>query len=146
MRTKLAPDLSDVVSYVAERYAVSKKDLLGRSRVPHLSEARAVAYYLARHDGHSFPRIGKFFCRDHTTVMAGVKTARRVIQREPTVAAMVSAFSASIESAACEQPLRMLCINQGENPIVDCAVSAATPVDCMHSNGVDSVRSQEAAE
>lgn len=44
-------------------------DVMGRSRLKRISNVRALAYLKFRQDGLTLPVIGRFFGRDHTTVM-----------------------------------------------------------------------------
>lgn len=61
--------LDRIAALVAERYRLSVKALRGPSRVRNVARARQVAMSVARAAGFSFPQIGAFFGRDHTTVM-----------------------------------------------------------------------------
>jgi chromosomal replication initiation ATPase DnaA len=54
---------------LCEDCGVCYNDVMGRSRFKRVSNVRAVAYLKFREDGLSLPTIGKFFGRDHTTVM-----------------------------------------------------------------------------
>jgi chromosomal replication initiation ATPase DnaA len=54
---------------LCEDCGVCYGDVMGRSRFKRVSNVRAVAYLKFREDGLSLPTIGKFFGRDHTTVM-----------------------------------------------------------------------------
>jgi chromosomal replication initiator protein len=69
-----APDpegspLERIAERVAERFRVPVKALRGPSRVRNVAWARQVAMSVARSAGFSFPQIGAFFGRDHSTVM-----------------------------------------------------------------------------
>jgi chromosomal replication initiation ATPase DnaA len=48
---------------------VCYEDVMGRSRLKRISNVRALAYLKFRQDGLTLPVIGRFFGRDHTTVM-----------------------------------------------------------------------------
>jgi chromosomal replication initiator protein len=61
--------LERIAERVAQRYRVPVKALRGTSRVRNVARARQVAMSVARQAGFSFPQIGAFFSRDHTTVM-----------------------------------------------------------------------------
>ena len=61
--------LERIAIQVAERYRVPVKALRGPSRVKNVAWARQVAMSVARAAGFSFPQIGAYFGRDHTTVM-----------------------------------------------------------------------------
>lgn len=61
--------LERIAARVAEHYRVPVKALRGPSRVRNVARARQVAMSVARAAGFSFPQIGGYFGRDHTTVM-----------------------------------------------------------------------------
>ena len=68
------PEISDIIREVANTYSVQISELLGRRKVRNLVRPRHVAMYLVRkHNGASFPVIGKHFHRDHTTVQHGYR-------------------------------------------------------------------------
>lgn len=54
---------------LCEDCGVCYGDVMGRSRKKPISNVRALAYLKFRHDGLTLPVIGRFFGRDHTTVM-----------------------------------------------------------------------------
>lgn len=54
---------------LCEDCGVCYEDVMGRSRLKRISDVRAVAYLKFRQDGLTLPVIGRFFGRDHTTVM-----------------------------------------------------------------------------
>ncbi len=59
----------DVVQEVATAFAVPVAQIMGRQRLRQLVQPRHVAMYLVRkHTGASFPEMGRYFKRDHTTI------------------------------------------------------------------------------
>lgn len=65
--------LLDIVSTVAAKHDVSLSEVMGRSRLQRFIFARQDAYWALRHEaGLSFPQIGRFFGRDHTTIIYGI--------------------------------------------------------------------------
>lgn len=54
---------------LCEDCGVCYEDVMGRSRLKRISNVRAAAYLKFRQDGLTLPVIGRFFGRDHTTVM-----------------------------------------------------------------------------
>ena len=63
-----------IVQQVAERHRVSVQHVLGQSRERRHSRARAEAMFLIRQTGRfSYPQIGRFFSRDHTSVIHAVR-------------------------------------------------------------------------
>ena len=74
----LVPDGADafgeVFAEVAKRHGLTVADLVGPSRLRQFAWPRQEAFYLAKmQTGASFPEIGRFARRDHTTVIHGVK-------------------------------------------------------------------------
>ncbi|GAB4188796.1 MAG: chromosomal replication initiator protein DnaA [Simkaniaceae bacterium] len=75
-----------IAKKVAETFGIPVKDLLGKSQSRECTLPRQIAMYLCRQLLEmSFPRIGAFFSRDHSTVITSVKqisdkVARREIQ------------------------------------------------------------------
>jgi len=65
---------TDVMEIVANYFGLSVDDLVCKSRVGALVEARSIAMYLCRRMTElSYPEIGKLFNRDHTTVLAAFR-------------------------------------------------------------------------
>jgi chromosomal replication initiator protein len=72
--TTAAPEPKAILKLVAGYYDVDPKDVLGKRRQRSLVLPRHVCMYLCRHHTErSFPELGRFFQRDHTTVQHGVK-------------------------------------------------------------------------
>lgn len=63
-----------IVRQVAERHGVPVHHVVGVSRSPEHVKPRTEAMYLIRETGRfSYPQIGRFFGRDHSTVIAAVR-------------------------------------------------------------------------
>lgn len=54
---------------IADVHNLHIRDLLGTGREQHIVKARAKLYKYARDMGLSYPRIGRIFGRDHTTIL-----------------------------------------------------------------------------
>lgn len=69
-----------VVKALSEHFGVKPEDLLGKSQMREFALPRQVAMYLCR-EGLKMPfqAIGKFFGRDHSTVMSSVKQIQKEI-------------------------------------------------------------------
>ena len=70
---------------VATHYGISLEHLLSERRMRKYARPRQIAMWLAIKlvPGHSFPRVGRAFERDHTTVMHSVKIIEDLRRREP---------------------------------------------------------------
>lgn len=60
------------VRELCEQRGVSFQDVMGRSRLARDCMVRSEAYIKFRSEGLSLPAIGRFFNRDHTTVLSGI--------------------------------------------------------------------------
>ena len=83
--------LDGVMALIAREFSLSPRDIVGKSRVQHISLTRQVGMFLGRtHTDHSFDEIGRFFGnRDHTTVIYAVgKIKKRCAEDQPFLALM----------------------------------------------------------
>ncbi|MES2348972.1 MAG: helix-turn-helix domain-containing protein [Pseudomonadota bacterium] len=63
-----------VLAIVSEHFGVSREVILSKDRHAQYVLPRHVAMYLLRtRYGYSFPRLGRYFHRDHTSVMYAVE-------------------------------------------------------------------------
>lgn len=70
----LAPEPDSIVKAVASYFEVDADAVLGPRRQRSLVTARHVSMWMCRkHTERSFPELGRFFNRDHTTVQHGVR-------------------------------------------------------------------------
>lgn len=82
--------VNDIKEAVAEFYALKVKDLEADYRADEVSKPRHIAYWLAReYTKMSYPALGRVFCRDHTTVLYGVRQVDRRRQSEPRTYAAI---------------------------------------------------------
>ena len=67
----------DILRDVCKSQGVTRDEIFSRNRNKKLVMTRAVIYDRIRKElGWSYPRIGKIFGRDHTTVLHGIRLAR----------------------------------------------------------------------
>ena len=67
-------EMREVLERVAARRRVSVNDIIGKSKLRHIAWARQSAYWHIRHEtGASYPRIGKLFGRNASTILFGVR-------------------------------------------------------------------------
>ena len=74
---------------ICERYNVTSAKLTGPQR--DIFKARAVLCWLLRRHGFSYPQIGMFLKRDHTTIINAVKRAQGMIDADANLAAFCAA-------------------------------------------------------
>jgi chromosomal replication initiation ATPase DnaA len=74
----------EIVRLVADEWALTPKELYGRSRAKRISEARSVVFYLCQLvDGLTLVEIGELIGgRDHTTVIYGREKASERMRRD----------------------------------------------------------------
>ena len=73
-----------IFAAVEKKYNVTKADLVGKSRVKEVAQARHVAIYLIRSIIEmSQPNIGKLFNRDHTTVISSIDVVEKKCASSP---------------------------------------------------------------
>ena len=77
---KVSTECSDIgrrtVTAVAEKFGVSADDIMSRKRTPKIARARMVAMAGLRMAGFSLSETGRFFERDHGTVIHACKTVK----------------------------------------------------------------------
>ncbi len=73
-----------IIGKVSQKYGVSIEDLKSSKRTKHIAHARHVAVYLLRElTDMSLPQLGKYFGRDHTTILNSHKTVSEEIKKDP---------------------------------------------------------------
>ena len=86
---------------VSTRTRVPIADILGRDRRPMIAAARHEAIWRVRRvTGWSLPRLGRFFKRDHTTVLHSVREMEKRSAHDPELRAYMIALSLPRATAA----------------------------------------------
>jgi chromosomal replication initiator protein len=90
-RRTAKPSVEDIVGATATLFGLTTKELVARDRRPAVARARKVAIYLARElTGKSLPEIGRRLGgRDHSTILAAVRSLPGDIERDTELAAAV---------------------------------------------------------
>jgi hypothetical protein len=84
----------EAVRAVSSRTSVPVAEILGRNRRPPIVAARHEAVWRVRLvTGWSLPRLGKFFKRDHTTVLHSLREMAKRSARDPELRAYMLAVS-----------------------------------------------------
>ena len=90
-----------ILSGVARAFNLHTDSLLGYRRDQRVAAARHVAMYLLREiTGDSYPALGKFFNRDHSTIIHGYKKVERRMLDSPEYGAWVRSARVAIELSA----------------------------------------------
>lgn len=88
--TSRSTALPVIIQRVCATFDITRKELLGASRLRRVLVPRQVAMYLARRSGKlSWPRIGAAFDRDHTTVMHACRKVEEAVKTDPKLNGMV---------------------------------------------------------
>lgn len=83
----------EIVNHCAELFGVSGRDLLGSSRLRHIVHARFALYAALRQRGWSFPQIGIFFDRHHSSIIHGVRVAEYLMEHNRSYEEKVEALA-----------------------------------------------------
>ncbi len=105
-----APNLTaaEVVRVVAREYGVSTEQILGRSRVGTIVEARHVVMWALREVlGYSYPKIGRSLSRDHSTALVGCREIHERVAVDAELRAHVQAVRAVLDGV--DEPVCLSC-------------------------------------
>lgn len=93
--------LEDITNSVLRQFKMTKTNLVGSSRNREVARPRQIVMYLARMlTRRSFPEIAQHLRReDHTTVISGVKTIRRLRGFDPDLDRNIQRIMLSLNSA-----------------------------------------------
>jgi chromosomal replication initiator protein len=82
-----------IQAIVAKFYHLKTEDMYGPRRLRWIARPRQIAMYLTRElTGHSLPRIGREFRRDHSTVHHGIHLVEELCRSDPETLAAVDAL------------------------------------------------------
>lgn len=75
-----------ILKKVARFFNIKTEELLGTSRRSEIVKPRQIAIYLMRKEGHfSYPAIGDYLKKDHSTVMHSANKIKDALKRDETV-------------------------------------------------------------
>jgi chromosomal replication initiator protein len=101
-RSAQATSVEEIQQQVAERFGISRAELIGTSRAATPLRARQVAIYLTREmTDLSLPQIGRLYGgRDHTTVMNSLRRVEAGIGEDEALSTRVDELRTAINSPA----------------------------------------------
>jgi chromosomal replication initiator protein len=104
-RSAQAASVEEIQQRVAERYSISRAELVGSSRAATPLRARQVAIFLTRElTDLSLPQIGRLYGgRDHTTVLNSLRRVEAGLAADPELAKRVQDLRGAIHNPAGEQ-------------------------------------------
>ena len=80
MPTNRGLSISRIVNVVGKNYQINSSDILGKSRKSEIVLPRHIAIYFARNLlNMSLMDIGRYFGRDHSTIMSSIKKIEKSI-------------------------------------------------------------------
>lgn len=80
----LAPEY--VVQKVCEYFNKSEIAIRGRSRIEAIAIPRHISIYLMRlYCGMTFPKIGRYFRRDHSTAMSSIRCIKDLLDTDVVI-------------------------------------------------------------
>jgi len=92
-----ASRVEHIQKIVCRQYGISRHDMLSARRTAKLVIPRQVAIYLTKElTPRSFSDIGRYFNRDHTTVLHAVRKIAYLTERDPILAAHIEDLKAEI--------------------------------------------------
>jgi len=90
----------NVVKGVSERYDLSISDIKGRKRNAAILRARNIAIHIMRSSiGMSLPAIGRYFGRDHTTILNSVSNIEAELKANPALVKEVEELVDAIKNS-----------------------------------------------
>lgn len=84
---------TEITNMCADLFGVPAAEIMGRKRLRHIVYARYALYTALRHRGWTFPQIGKFFGRHHTSVIHGVEVAEYLMERDRSYEEKIEAMA-----------------------------------------------------
>ena len=78
---KAQPTIEQVQKFTCQVFGVAFEDILSRTRKREITEARHIAQFIVR-ETYNIPlkRMGDLFCKDHSSVIHGLKTAKQLLE------------------------------------------------------------------
>lgn len=91
----MKPSLADISWAVCTKYQVFPTQLRGKTKgCKNVYRPRMLAMYLAREfTGQSYPKIGRWFNRDHTTAMNACRRIREISAKDSSLKAHIEELS-----------------------------------------------------
>ncbi len=86
-----------IIRAVAKYFELEYEDIIGKDRSQKMVEPRKVAMYMVRNmTNESYPKMGKIFNRDHTTIKYSVDTLEELMKTDSAIKAQIKEVKESI--------------------------------------------------
>ena len=85
----MKPTMDQITRSVCAAHGVEMTQLKSRRRDARITQVRHMAYWLCRQvKNNSYPKIGRYFDRDHSTIMHGVEKFDQQVRADPVLRKM----------------------------------------------------------
>ena len=74
---------AEIVKEAERLFKVHRRDILGSSRYGFVVQVRHAVFLALRLRGNSFPQVGRYLDRDHSTIIYGCRKAHAQMQIDP---------------------------------------------------------------
>lgn len=75
--------VKDLIAEIADRFDLTYSQIVGKSRIKHISRARQVVYAVLVRRGSSYAQVGRWMNRDHSSVLWGCQQFEIHAERQP---------------------------------------------------------------
>lgn len=91
---------SFILNYVAKKFKIEEKDIVGTDRSSNISLARHISMYIIRELTElSYPNIGAYFGKDHTSVIYACRKMRESTKKDPVLKRNVDKYIRDIKKS-----------------------------------------------
>lgn len=91
---------SFILNYVAKKFKIEEKDIVGTDRSSNISLARHISMYIIRELTElSYPNIGAYFGKDHTSVIYACRKMRESTNKDPVLKRNVDRYIRDIKKS-----------------------------------------------
>lgn len=97
------PLMREIAAQVCAEHGLTLRFLIGSSRQRRVAWPRQDAFRMCYEAGHTMEEIGRFFDRDHTTVLYGIRCARKRCEFSPTFSKIALTENARLAPPASNQ-------------------------------------------
>ena len=88
-----------IITKIADYFNISPEDILGKSKIKNIANARQIAVYLIRKlTGLTLEDIGKVFDRDHSTILHSIRKVEDSLPTTPELSDMIRDITANISN------------------------------------------------
>lgn len=91
--------IDTIIKEVSSHYSLTENQLKSKSRIGQIALARQIAMYLARNLlNMTYQSIGKYFEKDHTTVMANVQKIESELEKDEILKSAIEKLKSNLQT------------------------------------------------